>query len=137
VGAWTKKLYDHFSDKITSNDPENSIQKKSPVFVFPSEETNVNVINTGDQQQLIANIASTSTNSETRNSSLNHNSVGNRRFSRSFEEIKTQKFANEEVISVDRPLEIRLDGPYGSPSRHIFDSQHAVLVATGIGVRKI
>jgi len=97
----------------------------------------VNVINPGDQQQLIANIASTSTNSETRNSSLNHNSVGNRRFSRSFEEIKTQKFANEEVISVDRPLEIRLDGPYGSPSRHIFDSQHAVLVATGIGVRKI
>ncbi len=112
MGAWTKNLYEHFSNKITSNetsnDPENSTQKKFPVFVFPSVVTNVKKINT-DEESLIENHASTSTNNS----------------------------ANEEIISVDRPLEIRLDGPYGSPSRHIFESQHAVLVATGIGVRKI
>ncbi|XP_044745460.1 NADPH oxidase 5 isoform X2 [Coccinella septempunctata] len=30
--------------------------------------------------------------------------------------------------------EIFLDGPYGAPSSHIFMAQHAVLIATGIGV---
>jgi hypothetical protein len=31
-------------------------------------------------------------------------------------------------------MEIYLDGPYGAPSSHIFRAQHAVLIATGIGV---
>lgn len=31
-------------------------------------------------------------------------------------------------------LQIYLDGPYGAPSSHIFRAQHAVLIATGIGV---
>ncbi|XP_017794538.1 PREDICTED: NADPH oxidase 5 [Habropoda laboriosa] len=35
---------------------------------------------------------------------------------------------------VEKPLEIFLDGPYGAPSSHIFQAQHAVLIATGIGV---
>lgn len=30
--------------------------------------------------------------------------------------------------------QIFLDGPYGAPSSHIFRAQHAVLIATGIGV---
>ncbi|XP_076624807.1 NADPH oxidase [Colletes latitarsis] len=36
--------------------------------------------------------------------------------------------------AVGKPLEIFLDGPYGAPSSHIFQAQHAVLIATGIGV---
>ncbi|XP_043282159.1 NADPH oxidase 5 [Venturia canescens] len=35
---------------------------------------------------------------------------------------------------VGKPLEILLAGPYGAPSSHIFQAQHAVLIATGIGV---
>ncbi|XP_055837078.1 NADPH oxidase 5 isoform X2 [Episyrphus balteatus] len=35
---------------------------------------------------------------------------------------------------VGKPLEIYIDGPYGAPSSHIFGAQHAVLIATGIGV---
>lgn len=35
---------------------------------------------------------------------------------------------------VGKPLEISLDGPYGTPSSHIFRAQHAVLIGTGIGV---
>jgi len=31
-------------------------------------------------------------------------------------------------------LQIYIDGPYGAPSSHIFRAQHAVLIATGIGV---
>jgi Ca2+-binding EF-hand superfamily protein len=32
-----------------------------------------------------------------------------------------------------RPMPIVLDGPYGTPSTHIFQSTHAVLIAAGIG----
>ncbi|XP_043227823.1 NADPH oxidase 5-like isoform X2 [Amphibalanus amphitrite] len=35
---------------------------------------------------------------------------------------------------VGKPLEIYIDGPYGTPSSHIFRAQHAVLIGTGIGV---
>ena len=38
------------------------------------------------------------------------------------------------AIILDKPLKVRLDGPYGSPSSHIFHTQHAILIATGIGV---
>lgn len=37
-------------------------------------------------------------------------------------------------IKLDRPLHIHMDGPYGSATSHIFSAQHAVLIATGIGV---
>lgn len=48
------------------------------------------------------------------------------------------KMAERELLNnaiiLDKPLKVRLDGPYGSPSSHIFHTQHAVLIATGIGV---
>ncbi|XP_044264795.1 NADPH oxidase 5 isoform X3 [Tribolium madens] len=37
-------------------------------------------------------------------------------------------------LPVGAGTEIYLDGPYGAPSSHIFRAQHAVLIATGIGV---
>ncbi|KAK4303693.1 hypothetical protein Pmani_024320 [Petrolisthes manimaculis] len=45
----------------------------------------------------------------------------------------------EEVLAeggcaVGKPLVIYMDGPFGAPSSHIFRAQHAVLIATGIGV---
>ena len=33
-----------------------------------------------------------------------------------------------------RPLRCFLDGPYGTPTNHIFESKHAILVGAGIGV---
>lgn len=33
-----------------------------------------------------------------------------------------------------RPMEVFVDGPYGSPSAHIFDSEVAVFIGAGIGV---
>lgn len=38
------------------------------------------------------------------------------------------------IVKVDRCLPIRIDGPYGSPSSLIFNTEHAVLISTGIGV---
>jgi len=34
----------------------------------------------------------------------------------------------------EKPLEIFVDGPFGSPSSNIYRAEHAVLVGTGIGV---
>lgn len=41
-----------------------------------------------------------------------------------------------ETIGLDNcwRLKIMIDGPYGTPSASIFDSEHAVLVGAGIGV---
>lgn len=38
------------------------------------------------------------------------------------------------AVFLKEPLNIFLDGPYGAPSSNIFESEHAVLIATGIGV---
>ncbi|XP_053206300.1 NADPH oxidase 5-like isoform X2 [Panonychus citri] len=45
-------------------------------------------------------------------------------------------FKNLPGTLIRTPLElpVRLDGPYGSPSSHIFKTEHAVMIATGIGV---
>lgn len=39
------------------------------------------------------------------------------------------------VSSLARPLpQVRIDGPYGAPTRNVFDNQAAVLIGAGIGV---
>merc|ERR1712073_179301 len=35
---------------------------------------------------------------------------------------------------LNKPLEIYVDGPFGSPSSNIYRAQHAVLIGTGIGI---
>ena len=35
---------------------------------------------------------------------------------------------------LERPLEIYIDGPFGSPSSNIYRAEHAVLIGTGIGI---
>ncbi|KAK8386529.1 hypothetical protein O3P69_010870 [Scylla paramamosain] len=56
------------------------------------------------------------------------------------EERKMRKLSRlEEAIAeggcvVRKPLVVYMDGPFGAPSSHIFRAQHAVLIATGIGV---
>ena len=36
--------------------------------------------------------------------------------------------------SLEKPLDIYIDGPFGSPSSNIYRAEHAVLIGTGIGV---
>jgi predicted ferric reductase len=38
------------------------------------------------------------------------------------------------MIKLEKPLHLHLDGPYGSPTSHIFYTEHAILIGTGIGV---
>lgn len=41
-----------------------------------------------------------------------------------------------ETVGLDQlwRLKVFIDGPYGTPSQHIFDAEHAVLIASGIGI---
>ena len=41
---------------------------------------------------------------------------------------------NQNHLAVQQLTQIYLDGPYGTSTREIFDSEHAVLIASGIGV---
>ncbi|XP_023229647.1 NADPH oxidase 5-like [Centruroides sculpturatus] len=47
---------------------------------------------------------------------------------------REENLTDDNVIVSQCPLKISIDGPYGSPSNHIFEAEHAVLIATGIGV---
>lgn len=38
------------------------------------------------------------------------------------------------IIKLEKPLHVHIDGPYGSPTSHIFHTEHAILIGTGIGV---
>lgn len=38
------------------------------------------------------------------------------------------------VTSVDKPMVIHIDGPYGSPTTTLFQTEHTVLIGAGIGV---
>jgi len=42
--------------------------------------------------------------------------------------------SNEKKLVLREPLEIFVDGPFGSPSSDIKEAEHAVLVGTGIGI---
>lgn len=41
-----------------------------------------------------------------------------------------------ETVGLDQlwRLKVLIDGPYGTPSQSIFDAEHAVLIASGIGI---
>ncbi|XP_076647096.1 NADPH oxidase [Halictus rubicundus] len=56
------------------------------------------------------------------------------KFNGSVEDTKSDASSHSTLNYLGKPLEIFLDGPYGAPSSHIFQAQHAVLIATGIGV---
>ena len=44
-----------------------------------------------------------------------------------------QNGSNSRSLVLPEPLEIFVDGPFGSPSSNIYRAEHAVLIGTGIG----
>ncbi len=136
---WTEILYNHFLNKINSSESSFDLQKtfkiRSPVFIYPFE-TNVDESNAEYLVLFKSNHIVMPAYSGKIMATLDYNSTKSQRLSMRFEKTKTQMFAKYEVITmIDKPFVVRLDGSYGTPSRQIFESQHAVLVATGIGVR--
>ena len=41
---------------------------------------------------------------------------------------------HKNTVVLNVPLKLRMDGPFGAPSSNIFQTEHAVLISTGIGV---
>ena len=50
------------------------------------------------------------------------------------EEVISHESRNVEPTRLANPLDIYIDGPFGSPSSNIYRAEHAVLIGTGIGV---
>jgi len=59
----------------------------------------------------------------------NHRQKSDRRNDRDFDEDGPGK-----KMTLKKPLEMYVDGPFGAPSSDIFRAEHAVLIGTGIGV---
>jgi hypothetical protein len=49
-------------------------------------------------------------------------------------EIQSVSVHGENSARLQKPLQVFVDGPFGSPSSNIYRAEHAVLVGTGIGV---
>ena len=81
----------------------------------------------------------------------NHRQKSDRRNDRDFDEVRflfiTMKFSLSvqlvqfyiqdgpgKKMTLKKPLEMYVDGPFGAPSSDIFRAEHAVLIGTGIGV---
>ena len=47
---------------------------------------------------------------------------------------ETSKGKTFQATRLEKPLDIYIDGPFGSPSSNIYRAEHAVLISTGIGV---
>ena len=47
---------------------------------------------------------------------------------------RSRKVVEHDESRLERPLEIYVDGPFGSPASNIYRAEHAVLIGTGIGV---
>ena len=47
---------------------------------------------------------------------------------------KSNRVENVQPTRLEKPLDIYIDGPFGSPSSNIYRAEHAVLIGTGIGV---
>ena len=49
-------------------------------------------------------------------------------------EIQSVRVHGENSTRLQKPLQVFVDGPFGSPSSNIYRAEHAVLIGTGIGV---
>ncbi|XP_065936823.1 NADPH oxidase 5-like [Magallana gigas] len=108
AGNWTRKLYKYFSelDPINEGKPEVVLQKRR-LTLSPSL--------------------------------LNFKASGHssgRRGTQYLEKSQKQLAHEKRVAQKNKKVQVEcyIDGPYGTATREIFDTEHAVLIAAGIGV---
>lgn len=117
VGEWTRKLRQHFEGVESRNHLRRFI--KSGQFSMSidnvlDDDANRQITEPGKTQQVALKLESFD------------------KLQNSNELEPTSQRVNKNVSP--NTLKIFIDGPYGSPSSQIFKTEHAVLVATGIGV---
>ncbi|KAJ8036007.1 NADPH oxidase 5 [Holothuria leucospilota] len=114
AGNWTSQLYDFIKSKICE-DAENNNQ---PLGGERSEKER--------KSWKAAEKASVVSRRKKSLYAPNENSKIHKR--------STIKQFESEVAKDDRLIQVLIEGPYGTPTRAIFNSEHAILIGGGIGI---
>jgi predicted ferric reductase len=146
VGTWTNRLYRFFEERnaahpkivLNLNLPKEHVPPRIPAISRPQTAMSfaTDVLDLEDDVHPLAPQPSTflSPPAIPRTRPCSGVSQG-QDFSHMFREptiINVDVDPAEEDTS--KKVEIYFDGPYGSPSAHIFNAEHAVLIGAGIGV---
>jgi len=133
VGQWTNRLYDYV---------ENMKKKEVTISRANSKKERRSMKNGLRKRSTVANIPLPKTQE------VEKQEIG-RTNSDPSKARQTVRYADSHIVDltidnskISRPLnqhnqnclEIHLDGPFGAPASNIFRAEHAVLIATGIGV---
>ncbi|XP_062502529.1 NADPH oxidase 5-like [Corticium candelabrum] len=117
AGTWTTKVYEYFASTLEKA-RQRDMFIRAAVQRVGSGVSDHRRLSMRLKQQYQKRLSKPSTDVEARCTSVCEAWQDNVRFT------KQKK----------QSLECYIDGPYGTPSTHIFQAEHAVLVAAGIGV---
>ncbi|KAH9528182.1 NADPH oxidase 5 [Dermatophagoides farinae] len=140
VGEWTNRLYDHFDNAKTLTLKKMLEEWKCldfhPLFK-DTDPINKFDINCGHHHSA-GSLMQKRTMILPVPEDCDEDGCGKIKKQISIEHSDSESESGSDVqtnaVFLKEPLKIHLDGPYGAPSSNIFESEHAVLVATGIGV---
>ena len=118
VGEWTTRLYRLFEKEFESQ----KCRKTETILSIDGENDEkaeeTNKITTTKTTNIISAKKLQETDEE-----------------REFQEVKSIiNKENTRKIDLETPLDVLIDGPFGSSSSNIYEAEHAVLIGTGIGV---
>ncbi|XP_028394802.1 NADPH oxidase 5-like [Dendronephthya gigantea] len=119
VGTWTKKLYDYFEEDIMEEGRHRLVNNS--VAIRRERTFRIKDKKRHKQDDIGTENEGAEADDENRNGDV-------------VEQEKSSTVVRQPVRQRRKKLRIYVDGPYGAPSVHIFEAEHAVLIAGGIGV---
>ncbi|XP_067327278.1 NADPH oxidase 5 [Anolis sagrei] len=122
LGQWTNQLYEYFwhqddlrdHERATKQQNKNSSKKLEKKCLFGSSDVEQPVATSEDEMVEI----------------LSYRSIDSPSGRTSNEEVSGNTCENQRLCHI----KCYIDGPYGTPTRRIFTSEHAVLIGAGIGI---
>lgn len=127
LGTWTNRLHQHFTDLVEFE--QENVQK---AFSLIKEKMNKTDENPSVKPKLSGKHSKAAQRVSNYQIVTGFNTQNEEDKDKSDEPKKQVSLVTNKLNSVFVP--ILLDGPYGTASGRIFDSEHAVLIAGGIGV---
>ncbi|XP_029430304.1 NADPH oxidase 5 [Rhinatrema bivittatum] len=132
LGQWTNRLYEYFWEpephahepkRLTTNLQNRRHQKCTQEYHFNLTDSNGSVATNRDERIELTAYKLTS-------SAICNTVTQEGRESLQLKEISAKLSGNQRVCNI----KCYIDGPYGTPTRQIFTSEHAVLIGAGIGI---
>ncbi|XP_062819213.1 NADPH oxidase 5 [Anolis carolinensis] len=120
LGQWTNQLYEYFwhQGDLRDCEPDTKQQKKTSSekwkCLFGSSDVEQPVVRSEDEMVEI----------------LSYRTIGSPNGRTANEEVSGKACENQRLCHI----KCYIDGPYGTPTRRIFTSEHAVLIGAGIGI---